>query len=122
MSVFARSNLAPRAATVGPVVSDSVDTPTIETFAPLLETTFRVRNGPGNDQIDLRLVELRPLGRQPHAPRVEPFALEFAGPADPALEQRIYALEHGTLGAIEIFLVPIGLDPAGGLRYEAVFN
>ena|SRR6266581_3062001 len=99
-----------------------MDGQTIETFAPLLETTFRVRNGPGNVQTDLRLVELRPLGRQPHAPRVEPFALEFAGPAEPALEQRIHRLEHETLGVIEIFLVPIGLDPAGGLRYEAVFN
>jgi hypothetical protein len=99
-----------------------MDGQTIETYAPLLETTFRVRNGPGNDQIELRLVEVRALGRQPYAPRVEPFALEFAGPAEPALEQRIYSLEHETLGVIEIFLVPIGLDPAGGLRYEAVFN
>jgi hypothetical protein len=96
--------------------------PTIETFAPLLETTFRVRSDPSDDGIPLRLVELRPLGRQPHAPRVEPFALEFAGPAESALEQRIYSLEHETLGTIEIFLVPIGFDPAGGFRYEAVFN
>jgi hypothetical protein len=99
-----------------------MESPTIETFAAVLETTFRVRNGPGDAPIPLRLVDVRPLGRQPHAPRVEPFALEFAGPLEPRLEQRIYQLEHQTLGLFEIFLVPIGFDPAGGLRYEAVFN
>jgi hypothetical protein len=99
-----------------------MDSPTIATFAPLVETAFRLRPGPGDDPISLRLVSVIPLGRQPNAPRVEPFALEFAGPAQPQLEQRIYRLEHEALGSIEIFLVPIGFDAAGGLRYEAVFN
>ena len=66
--------------------------PRIETFAPLLETTFGLRRDPEDGPIALRLVEIRPLGRQPHAPRVEPFAFEFAGPPEPSLEQRIYRL------------------------------
>jgi hypothetical protein len=94
----------------------------IETFAPLLETTFQLQGGSDGDSVTLRLVDVRSLGVQPHAPRVEPFALEFAGPPEPRLEQRIYVLEHETLGTVEIFLVPLGFDPAGGVRYEAVFN
>jgi hypothetical protein len=99
-----------------------MDSLTIATFAPLVETTFRLDPGVDDDPIPLRLVSVSPLGRQPDAPRVEPFALEFAGPAEPQLEQRIYRLEHETLGSLDIFLVPIGFDFAGGLRYEAVFN
>jgi hypothetical protein len=41
----------------------------------------------------------------------------FRGPSLPVLPQRIYALEHRTLGRLEIFLVPIG---AG--QYEAIFT
>jgi hypothetical protein len=51
----------------------------------------------------------------------EPFSLVFAGPAAPVLPQSIYRLENDDLGALEIFLVPIGRD-AGGTRYEAAFN
>lgn len=51
----------------------------------------------------------------------EPFSLVFRGPRDILLEQRIYTLEHATLGKLEIFLVPLGPDKHG-LRYEAVFN
>jgi hypothetical protein len=52
--------------------------------------------------------------------RAEPYSLVFIG--DVVLEQRIYALTHPVLGALEIFLVPIGPDPSGRLQYEAVFN
>jgi hypothetical protein len=37
------------------------------------------------------------------------------------LPQRIYRVEHGELGAMEIFLVPIGPDEVAH-RYEAVFT
>lgn len=51
----------------------------------------------------------------------EPFSLVFRGPHDIVLEQRIYTLEHASLGKLEIFLVPLGPDKHG-VRYEAVFN
>jgi hypothetical protein len=35
--------------------------------------------------------------------------------------QAIYAMRHPTLGALDVFLVPIGPD-AVGMRYQAVFN
>jgi hypothetical protein len=94
---------------------------TAETFLPHKGSEFEVRDA-GTDAIVLRLTEVRALGHQPHAPRVDPFALEFSGPSQPVLEQRIYRLAHPDLGELGIFLVPVGIDPARGLLYEAVFN
>jgi hypothetical protein len=100
---------------------------TSETFLPHVGSEFRV-DGPAAATdaaalgVSLRLAAVRDLGRHPNAPRSEPFALEFEGPPQPMLEQRIYRLQHDKLGPLEIFLVPIGIDAAGGLQYEAVFN
>jgi hypothetical protein len=104
-----------------------MDEMTSETFLPHVGSEFRV-DGPAagveavGDGVILRLAAVRDLGRQPNAPRTEPFALEFEGPPQPMLEQRIYRLQHDELGPLEIFLVPIGIGAAGGLQYEAVFN
>jgi hypothetical protein len=50
-----------------------------------------------------------------------PFSLVFRGGPSPPLPQRIYRVEHEALGALDIFLVPIGPDEVGQ-RYEAVFT
>ena len=41
--------------------------------------------------------------------------------ADRLLQQGMYQLQHDQLGALELFLVPVGRDHEG-LYYEAVFN
>jgi hypothetical protein len=91
------------------------------TFASEIGTEFKLA---GDEQPPVALVldavELLPV--QPGAPRAEPFSLVFVGPGQPQLEQRTHALVHSSLGLLEIFLVPIGHDDAGRLRYEAVFN
>ena len=97
-----------------------LDSVTAETFLAHRGSAFEARGDGGT--VVLRLADVRSLGHQPRAPRVDPFALEFSGPAQPALEQAIHRLEHPELGTLEIFLVPTGLDPDGGRRYEAVFN
>jgi hypothetical protein len=102
-----------------------VDPVTAETFAPHRGSEFQVLGLPDADAGGspiLRLREVRVLGHQPHAPRTDPFALEFGGPAMPALTQGTYRLGHPELGELEIFLVPVEIDPSGELRYEAVFN
>ena len=99
-----------------------MDDLTIETFAPHLDSEFRLEAPPPDGSIVLRLTEVTALGHQPNAPRVEPFSLQFSGPPQPFLEQRMYRIEHDALGALDIFLVPIGYDRAGSIRYEAVFN
>jgi hypothetical protein len=98
-----------------------LDAVTAETFLPHRGSDFEARDSAGRTVV-LRLVDVRSLGPQPGAPRVDPFALEFSGPAQPALEQAIHRLEHPELGALEIFLVPTGIAADGARRYEAVFN
>ena len=75
--------------------------------------------------IEARLIEATPssaaLASPPPNGRRAPFSLVFRGPGSPPLPQRIYRLEHPELGALDVFLVPIGQD-AGGMCYEAVFN
>ena len=93
-----------------------------ETFLAHQGSEFEVRDPGQDDPIVLVLAEVRSLGHQPNAPRVDPFSLELTGPPAPVLEQRIYRLLHPVLGELEIFLVPIGPGADGRLRYEAVFN
>jgi hypothetical protein len=87
-----------------------------ETLEPLLGTEFRTQDPEAT--FVLRTVERFAL--QPHAPRTAPFTLLFDGPY--GLPQRIYRLEHATLGQMELFLVPIAPGRDGAARYEAVFN
>jgi hypothetical protein len=90
-------------------------------FIPYLNQTFSVQLR-GMEPIGLELVLVtesrkgfRPEGRQP-------FALHFLGPlSDKYLLQNMYRLEHPEMGALDIFLVPLGLQ-AGRMRYEAIFG
>ncbi len=50
-----------------------------------------------------------------------PFSLVFLGKDPRVLPQRVYHMEHEQLGALEIFLVPVGKD-AEGVSYQATFN
>lgn len=68
------------------------------------------------------LTEAEPLfpGRAPAGSR-PPFSLVFVADHAPMLAQRIYRIEHAALGAMSIFLVPIGRG-ARGFSYQATFN
>lgn len=69
--------------------------------------------------ISLVLKEAKPLGNALREGGA--FSLTFAGPAAPLLPQAIYPLRHAALGALEIFIVPVGRDK-DGIAYEAVFT
>jgi hypothetical protein len=90
---------------------------TAETFAPLRGGEFRIVPG-DSAAFEVELVDIRegPAG----ASRTQ-FALLFRGGPDQSLPQRIYRLEHDELGALDLFLVPLGPDDVGQ-RYEAVFT
>jgi hypothetical protein len=100
-----------------------IDELTSADFAPHVHETFRVDLG-HSLIIDLELSTVtdlnpttaaRPEGRRP-------FSIEFLGPiSQQYLPQHIYRLEHTAFGALEIFLVPLGLL-SGRMRYEAIFN
>jgi hypothetical protein len=114
-----------------------LETFTLQTFAPHIGETFRLRLPTRGDAeppapFDLQVIEATDLSRRgapPDGPiavgapgsRRAPFSIVFRGPPAPVLPQRIYHLEHGEIGALELFLVPVGPD-GGGMRFEAVFT
>jgi Domain of unknown function (DUF6916) len=91
-------------------------------FEPHVGTKFRIALT-GSEPLELELAEARSLGGQTiEGSRRLPFAVTFkGGPRDRYLPQRIYDLEHPTLGTLSIFLVPLGPDEEA-MRYEAVFT
>lgn len=49
------------------------------------------------------------------------FAIVFLVPPEYRVEQGLYDLSHPTLGEMQLFLVPVGVQE-GRLQLEAVFN
>jgi hypothetical protein len=91
---------------------------TVDSFAGHKGSTFRLVASE-NLAFDVTLAEVTPLGDSGVR---EAFSLIFNAPvAGPILPQKIYRLEHETLGALDLFVVPLG--PKGGcLRYEVIFT
>jgi hypothetical protein len=105
-----------------------LETFTTETFAGRVGETFRLL-GDGRPPVDTTLAEVTVLGDSATGSLVEgrtggrrqAFSLVFHAPRGVLVPQRIHAMEHDTLGAFELFLVPLG--PEGdAMRYEAVFT
>lgn len=92
-----------------------LDKLTAATFAEHLHEPFRLDGGAAGGLV----LELAEVSEAPDGAR--PFSVVFLGPGEPVLPQRIHRLEHEALGALELFIVPIGRD-AAGVRYQAVFN
>ena len=90
-------------------------------FVPYLNQVFKIRLE-RMEPIELELV-LVTEGRTGFRDGArQPFALHFLGPeSSNYLLQHIYRLEHPEMGALDIFLVPRGLQ-AGRMRYEAIFG
>ncbi len=90
-------------------------------FLPYLHQAFVIRLE-GIEPITLELVEVVDLP-YPHAPEQRgPFSLTFLGPVSMEyLPQATYRLEHAQLGALDIFIVPLGLKE-GRMQYQAIFN
>ncbi len=96
------------------------ETLTRERFSELLDHVFKVVLD--DSVLELQLVQVDPVesvGAPPDLRR--PFSLIFRGPLEPVLPQRLYPIDNERMGALDIFLVPIGRD-AQGMRYEAVFS
>ena len=94
---------------------------TIEDFGPCVGEPFTVSAADG-DTLEVTLASAdrapdhygRPGGRKP-------FSLIFHGPRSPYAPQGTWQVEHAELGALDLFLVPLG--PEGEvMRYQAVFT
>lgn len=90
---------------------------TFELFAPHLESPFQVADGAGN-AATFELVEAADHGS---TPRHVAFSLVFRGPPDRFAPQGTYRFAHEGIGALDLFIVPVGRDDRG-LYYEACFN
>jgi hypothetical protein len=88
-------------------------------FSKHLNTKFRVT---GDPPVELELTEIKSYPSRPNEESgMERFSVFFAGSGDFYLPQRVYTLEHDSMGAFELFLVPVARDEKS-FRYEAVFN
>lgn len=98
----------------------------MSTFAPYVNTKFRVYQGSANS-IVVTLVKVEDLvaasGRQ-SASGGECFSLQFTGPRGRQFQQNTYRIEHPALGTFSLFITPIGRNDKGNgaINYEAVIN
>lgn len=111
----------------------SLETITAGDFRDAQGGRFRLAAGsPGEGSgvsIEVELVEVaEEADGRSDAFRV-PFSLLFHGPLQPVLPQGIHRLEHERLGALDLFIVPIGPDEPSepgarptAMRYEVVFG
>ncbi len=90
-------------------------------FLPYLHEKF-VIHLQGIEPIELELIEVKELGGAAPPGRRQPFSLFFLGPVSQQyLLQATFRLEHAQMGALDIFIVPLG--PQGGrMQYQAIFN
>ena len=94
------------------------------TFIGHVNTPFTVSslaNTPGAALLQLakvrRLSEVSPTASSSDTQ----FSLIFVGRAEQPLQQGMYRFAHGSIGTMEIFIVPVGHDNRGRI-YEAIFN
>ena len=90
---------------------------TADIFEPLEGESFTV----GAQDLSLELVGVTKLSGSEKDPERHPFSLTFKGRCSDMPAQGLYRLEHPTVGELEIFLVPVGMEGEAYL-FEAVFN
>jgi hypothetical protein len=109
----------------GPLGLDAVS---CAEFAAHLGSKFRVYPESG-DVVEIELFKAEELPDraqqrrlvEPSRRRV-PFSLLFCEARDSGLRQATYRLEHERLGRFGLFLVALGPDKKGRVRYEAIFG
>ncbi len=99
-----------------------LDKLTVTDFSQYVDQKFSVHAG-GNEPMELVLTEAIEVGAAPEDPQYrQAFSVLFVGPAQPILPQRIYRIEHAEMGTLDLFLVPLGPNRDGLVRYETVFT
>lgn len=93
----------------------------LEDFSDKVGAIFAVSD-PKVPAIPLTLVEATPMRAYSLPPNGRPpFSLIFRARDERILPQSIYRIEQEGLGAVELFLVPVGKN-AEGIEYQAIFN
>ena len=97
-----------------------IDTLTSDDFEPLLHGEFAVSLEGTPITLTLLAVDVMEERHSPPGARLS-FSLIFQGPLEPLLPQGVYALRSEALGALDLFIVPLG-PVEEGQRYEIVLN
>jgi hypothetical protein len=92
-------------------------------FTPHTGSTFDlVADDARTVSLELSEVKARDQASSVEGGGRQPFSLLFLARTDaPTLSQHLYHLDHASLGALDLFLVPVG-PKDGAMQYEAVFN
>ena len=88
-----------------------------DTFSEHINTKFRILDKESPTVIEAQLVEVEEYRS---SEKIQQFSLLFKGPNEPLLPQKIYSIEHGSMGDFDLFIVPIAADETSA-SYEAVF-
>jgi hypothetical protein len=97
-----------------------LDTLTSDDFAPLLDDEFEVSCDGRLVALTLSALDVMEERYSRPGARLS-FSLTFSGPLKPLLPQGVHTLHNEALGALELFMVPLG--PSGdGQCYEIVLN
>lgn len=97
----------------------ALDALTADHFSPQIGHDFCVRYPDFEETLTLQSVERRDGPPEQRAP----FALVFDGRrTDLVLNQHIHPLSNDALGTIDVFLVPVGRNADGTIRYQATFT
>jgi len=93
---------------------------THQDFSRVIDQLFTLKTA--GVEMELKLIEVQPYrGEVPDYVARHPFSLQFAGPAGNVMPQATYRLEHPGMGALDVFLVPIGAN-RDRVLYEAIFS
>ncbi|MBC8094268.1 MAG: hypothetical protein H7Y43_00515 [Akkermansiaceae bacterium] len=90
---------------------------TVAYFKPLVNSRFVV-NVRTDNAVTLKLVSARAIDVDPKG---RSFSLQFTGPTDQFLAQRVHELRHDEIGTFEVFMVPHHSD-SDVQHYEVLFN
>lgn len=101
-------------------------------FRGNIGSRFLLTAGPSGNgpvaPVEVALAEVNEHAPTPSGNFRAPFSLLFHGPLAPVVPQAIYRLDNEQFGALEMFIVPIGPEPAppgqapSAMRYEVVFG
>jgi hypothetical protein len=98
-----------------------LDELTIESFEPFVGTSFWVEF-PNGKKVELRLIRAGKVMESEAAQlKRQPFSLYFIGPKSYLLQQQTYHVTHESMSAMDLFLVPVGIE-GNAYLYEAVFT
>ena len=87
-------------------------------FSEHVNTKFRILDKETPTVIEAQLVEVE---ERRSSEKIQQFTLLFKGPNEPLLPQKIYSIEHGSMGDFDLFIVPVAADETS-VSYEAVFS